>query len=52
MVTLALAAKNHKEFWMDVYDMYSRDPKKAKSVALAKQLRTVIADLKKLEQMG
>jgi hypothetical protein len=52
MVTLHLAAKNHKEFWTDVYKTYSKDPKKASSVALAKQLRKVIADLKVLEQMG
>jgi hypothetical protein len=52
MATLYLSAKNHREFWTGVYDQYSKDPKKAGSVALAAQLRAVIRELKKLEQMG
>jgi hypothetical protein len=51
-IELYLAAKNHREFWVGVYNAYARDPQKAKSVALARQLRVVIAELKKLEAMG
>jgi hypothetical protein len=52
MVSLYLSAKHDKEFWTDVYRTYAKDPKKATSSALAKQLRKVIEDLRVLESMG
>jgi protein-disulfide isomerase len=45
-------AKHDRERWTELYNEYAKDPKKAKSTALAAKMRELIKILGELEQMG